>query len=370
MRFYLGTHQPAWLARDLGVPLLVSHRRLAGRRSLPRATGPWACDSGGFTELSMYGRWRTDERTYTAAIRRYAEEIGHLDWAAPMDHMTEAHILARTGASVRTHQHRTVANYLRLRELAPELPIIPVLQGQTVADYHRCADLYERHGVALAALPLVGVGSVCRRQHTGEVEQIMRSLATRGLRLHGFGVKITGLARYADVLCSSDSAAWSLHGRHLPGCSPTHRSESNCLHFALSWHTKILRSLQTNLPHRPGAASNHAPDQTDAPRTDPFSRAAAADPLAAPHPRPLEREPRKSVDADPLHTPDPGGARHDHTTVANPARHHHRHHPGGQRRWPRPSPRPAPPAIRPCDPRRGQRGDKPAVRGRAVCRGR
>jgi integrase len=47
MRFYLGTHQPSWLARDLGVPFLVSHRRLAGRRTLPRASSPWALDSGG-----------------------------------------------------------------------------------------------------------------------------------------------------------------------------------------------------------------------------------------------------------------------------------------------------------------------------------
>ena len=98
MRFYLGTHQPAWLAQGLGVPLLVSHRRLAGRRSLPRASGPWACDSGGFSELSLYGRWRTDERSYVAALRRYATEIGQLDWAAPMDHMVESQVLARTGA--------------------------------------------------------------------------------------------------------------------------------------------------------------------------------------------------------------------------------------------------------------------------------
>ncbi len=80
-RAHKSTHQPAWLARDLGVPLLVSHRRLAGRRSLPRATGPWALDSGGFTELSLYGEWRTDARTYVTAVRRYSEEIGHLDWA-------------------------------------------------------------------------------------------------------------------------------------------------------------------------------------------------------------------------------------------------------------------------------------------------
>jgi hypothetical protein len=99
MKFYLGTHQPAWLSRGLGIPLLVSHRRLVGRRSLPRATGPWALDSGGFTELSLYGRWLTDARTYVAAVRRYSEEIGYLDWAASQDWMVVA------GPGTRTAVH-------------------------------------------------------------------------------------------------------------------------------------------------------------------------------------------------------------------------------------------------------------------------
>ncbi|MEV6909456.1 hypothetical protein [Amycolatopsis sp. NPDC051071] len=250
MKFFLGTHQPAWLARDLGVPLLVSHRRLAGRRSLPRASGEWALDSGGFTELSLHGRWRSDARAYAASVRRYASEIGQMAWAAPQDWMVEAHVRARTGLSLRTHLQRTVRNYLQLRELASDLPIIPVVQGDELADYHRCADAYERHGVDLDALPLVGVGSVCRRQHSGQVEHIVRSLHARGLRLHCFGVKTTGLARYGDAIRSSDSAAWSYSGRYQPGCTPSHRSESNCLTYAMAWHSRLQHTLrQPN--HRP-----------------------------------------------------------------------------------------------------------------------
>ncbi|QFU88276.1 hypothetical protein [Amycolatopsis sp. YIM 10] len=77
----------------------------------------------------------------------------------------------------------------------------------------------------------------------------MRALAARGLSLHGFGVKITGLARYADALVSSDSTSWSLRGRHVPGCTASHRSESNCLRFALAWHDRLVCSLD------PSAAS-------------------------------------------------------------------------------------------------------------------
>ena len=67
--FFLGTHQPHWLART-EVPLFISHRALARRsprRPLPRARGPWALDSGGFTELSTYGEWRTTPAAYVAA---------------------------------------------------------------------------------------------------------------------------------------------------------------------------------------------------------------------------------------------------------------------------------------------------------------
>jgi hypothetical protein len=299
MRFYLGTHQPAWLGRDLGVPLLVSHRRLAGRRSFPRARNPFAVDSGGFSELSLYGRWRTDERSYVAALRRYASEIGRFDWAAPMDWMTESRVLARTGLSLRTHQQRTVANYLRLRDLAPELPIIAVLQGQSVADFHRCADLYERHGIDLASLPLLGVGSICRRQHSREVEQILRSLAARGYRLHAFGAKVLGLGRYADAISSSDSAAWSYGGRFVPGCSPSHRSESNCLRFALSWHARLLTSLRAEAPehgidhragHRPPGRSSsrhrNRPRARDARPTGTHPRSVNARSVCARRPRP------------------------------------------------------------------------------------
>ena len=34
--FYLGTHMDGWLAH-VGVPLILSHRRLARRKTLPKA---------------------------------------------------------------------------------------------------------------------------------------------------------------------------------------------------------------------------------------------------------------------------------------------------------------------------------------------
>jgi hypothetical protein len=242
--FYLGCPEPSWLAR-VDVPLFVSHRRLSRRpgQRLPRALGSWALDSGGFSEIDQYGRWLTTPGAYVSAVRRYRDEIGGLLWAAPQDWMCEPRMLAKTGLTVADHQAKTVENYVRLRELAPDLPIIPVLQGWVLPDYLACVEQYARAGIDLAAAPVVGVGSVCRRQATGEIGHITGELAELGLNLHGFGVKTQGLARYAENLVSADSMAWSKAARHEPrraACS--HRGNcASCLPYALDWRAqKIL----------------------------------------------------------------------------------------------------------------------------------
>ncbi|MFF0452106.1 hypothetical protein [Nocardia africana] len=253
MRFYLGSHHPGWLART-DKPLFVSDVRLSPYRSLPRAIGRWALDSGGFSMLSVHGTWEAGPTPaqYAARVRRYAEEIGGLDWAAPQDWMCEPFIVAKTGLTVAEHQRRTVGNYLELCSLAPDVPFAPVLQGFDLADYERCAQLYERAGVDLKAARIVGVGSVCRRQGTTDAAAIMRALTEHlpGIQLHGFGVKTTGLADYGALLASADSMAWSFSARHqppLPGCT-THKNCANCLRYALQWRTKVLAGIGGHHP--------------------------------------------------------------------------------------------------------------------------
>jgi len=252
--FYLGAHQPHWLWAA-GFPLFVSHRQLARRRGpLRPAACRWALDSGGFTELSLHGRWITPAAEYADAVDRYAREAGQLDFAAPQDWMCEPAILARTGLSVREHQDRTVASYLELRALTPHLPFIPVVQGWHLTDYLACVELYRAAGVDLTRLPLTGLGSVCRRQSTGQIPVIVTTLASLGLRLHGFGIKTTGLHLYGHLLASADSMAWSYAARRapaLPGCTG-HRNCANCLTYATAWRTRTLaaatsRSCQASL---------------------------------------------------------------------------------------------------------------------------
>lgn len=251
MRFYLGTHQPNWL-RLTAVPLFISDVRLSKYRTLPRAAGRWACDSGGFSMLSVHGTWAAGPtpKQYVDRVRRYATEVGGLDWAAIQDWMCEPFILAKTGLSVAEHQQRTVASYLELRSLAADLPFAPVLQGFDLPDYVRSAQLYADAGVDLTAEQVVGVGSVCKRQGTGEAARIMAALAAEvpGIRLHGFGVKTSGLAQYGHLLASADSMAWSFNARRerrpLAGCSG-HKNCANCLTYARRWRDRVLTGLET-----------------------------------------------------------------------------------------------------------------------------
>ncbi|GII65646.1 hypothetical protein Skr01_57310 [Sphaerisporangium krabiense] len=247
MKFYLGTHHPGWL-RLCPFPLFVSHRRLSSYKTLPRAIGEVAIDSGGFTELSLHGTWTASPRTYGNAIRRYVDEIGNVAWAAPQDWMCEPFMLTKTGLTLREHQHRTVGNYLDLRSAFPDLPIVPVVQGWSLNDYLHCVTLYDRAGIDLTAQPLVGLGSVCRRQHSTQIHTIVTTLAAGGLRLHGFGVKTRGLQCYAASLASADSLAWSYQGRRTPSAHPGHINEANCRTFAETWRARLLATLRWQQP--------------------------------------------------------------------------------------------------------------------------
>lgn len=245
MRFYLGTHQPQWLGRT-SLPLFVSEARLRERKALPRAQAAWALDSGGFSQLFLHASWpEGSERVYVEHVRRYRDEIGQLEWAAPQDWMCEPFMVAKTGLSIAEHQDRTVRNYLTLREMDDSLPFVPVLQGFERDDYLRCIDRYERAGVRLAGR--VGIGTVCRRQGTREAEHIVRSIhdAIPGAALHVFGAKTTGLSQYADALGSADSMAWSYHARRRPPMpGHTHKNCANCLPFAADWYERVWRRCE------------------------------------------------------------------------------------------------------------------------------
>lgn len=261
--FYLGTHMPGWLSW-LGVPLFVSDVRLRAYRTLPRAAARWALDSGGFSELQKHGRWTVTPVEYIHRIERYHRMIGKLDWAAPQDWMCEPIVInggrvgplvfAGTKLSVHEHQRRTIANWLELDGLARarrSMPrIIKVIQGYEVGDYLRHIDMYRSHGIDLRDEPLVGVGSVCRRQNMDEACAILDAINGAGIRnIHAFGFKAIGLRRNHRKIETADSQAWSLDARYVEPLDECrgggHKNCANCPRYALRWRTRLLASLKT-----------------------------------------------------------------------------------------------------------------------------
>ncbi|MCX4574542.1 hypothetical protein OHB41_15345 [Streptomyces sp. NBC_01571] len=256
MRFYLTTHKRHWL-RLTDVPLFLKSEHFDRARKWDVAQGPYAIDSGGFSELKGRGIWTRSPRQYVTDLRRIWEHVGPYDWAAPQDWMCERAIIhggwfggqyfVGTHLSVAEHQRRTVNNFLELRSLAPDLRIAPVIQGDTVSAYERCAELYEKAGVDLRAEPVVGLGSVCRLQSTREGAAIVTAMAAHGFKLHGFGFKILGLERVGHLLASADSAAWSSHARRRPPLAGhTHKNCANCIDYALLWRERVIRAIPTH----------------------------------------------------------------------------------------------------------------------------
>lgn len=277
MSFYLGGHRPYWLS-DSPAPMFISATTLgeykrageqwpiAVRGGMGRA--PWALDSGGFTELKLHGEWRQHPDDYGSMVVRLMDEYTMLppDFVATQDWMCEPVVIkggtykgvkfAGTGLTVRDHIELTVENYLYLAEEFYFVPWLIPMQGYTLEDYLLCEQMLLDAGVDLAGKerarpPLVGLGSVCRREATAEIEEIVSTFHAKGYRLHGFGVKTDGLRRYGRRLASADSMAWSavarLEGIRLPD-TEWGRCEhpgvcNNCLRWALVWREMVLAGL-------------------------------------------------------------------------------------------------------------------------------
>lgn len=249
--FFLGVDDVGWLwDNPPRHNLFISHRRLANYKKLKPAQTRWALDSGGFTELNLHGEWTITPTEYVDAIRRYIDEIGQLAWAAPQDWMCEPFVLAKTGRSINTHQHLTCHNLVTLRQLAPELPIIPVLQGWEPDDYIAHVFMYATYGVEVFTEPLVGMGTFCRRAKLEPVHDLVRELADAGLHMHGFGVKKDGLPILGHYLTSADSMAWSYRARRAGErlCGTNHRAQgcNHCRTWAGMWADQVVASIASH----------------------------------------------------------------------------------------------------------------------------
>lgn len=158
------------------------------------------------------------------------------------------------GQEVVLHQRMTIESFRQLHALDPGF--VPILQGWQPVEYLRGAEMYKAAGFDLSNYPVVGIGSVCRRQATGLMNTAVSELASiYGIRLHGFGFKMDGLPPVWRHMASSDSMAWSFAGRKVvreqekvTGKKPRDVDGvllNNSVRFALVWRERLLAKLVT-----------------------------------------------------------------------------------------------------------------------------
>lgn len=228
----------------IDLPIMCSDLRLKRVVRLKPAAAAVMIDSGSFT-IHDTGQKFDAPDVYVDRIRRYQRHVGNIARVSTYGRMCEPSILAKTGSTVQRNQELTVESFCELDALAPDIPWLPEIQGWEEPDYHRCIDLYAASGVDLTTLPAVGVGTICRRQGTMEAQRIVAGIAARGIKVHGFGVKTSGLLANHQNFTSADSFAWSYGARKRTRECPHGivRWERNCPEFLRTWRDNILAGL-------------------------------------------------------------------------------------------------------------------------------
>lgn len=233
-KFYVGSLIPNWLwTQQNRVPLFVSRRTLIKVKKLKPSNGRWCCDSGGFTELSLHGKWTISPAQYVEELNKFNEKISNMDWAAPQDYMCEPNMLEKTGLTVQHHQRLTCENFLELQSLQPDVRIIPVLQGWDIDEYWNHIDMYMEYGIDLRNYETVGMGTFCRRSNMNELLPLVIGLEKYGIKMHGFGLNLRGVQMFGSYMQSSDSTAWNksaiLNGRKgIYLCGRQHDNAKDC----------------------------------------------------------------------------------------------------------------------------------------------
>jgi hypothetical protein len=92
LQFFIGLDHPASAWPFLRS--MISINTIRDRKG-PFRANDWMMDSGGFTELSTHGRWRTSPQQYADEINR-GKDNGNLVAAVTQDLMCEPLILHKT----------------------------------------------------------------------------------------------------------------------------------------------------------------------------------------------------------------------------------------------------------------------------------
>ena len=203
-------------------------------------TVPIHLDSAGYVALSEYKGfpWTVDQYLDLCAAAPWK-------WFASMDMCVEPQI-ARHETAILDRISGTVRLNLECLNGAERRGIsdrfVPVIQGWSGQHYLRCLD---RMAWIIEGRPLVGIGSMCRRNVEGQygILQIVDALdraMPRDVRFHLFGIKSDGMEelRGHPRIASFDSQAYGTAARR--DALRTGRSKTNAFLADVmeDWHRK------------------------------------------------------------------------------------------------------------------------------------
>lgn len=166
-------------------------------------------DSGGFTAAKKWGRYPWLVEQYADFIQEMSRDVP-LDFCAIMDYACEPSVDRSTYATNIERIEVTIANEILCLETAPDLPWLPVLQGDSLEE--RSYDLERRRESDMLPNEYAGIGSVCGRGAGGAVETtLFYREQLPGVKFHGFGMHIQALDNdfVFSVIRSWDSYSWN-----------------------------------------------------------------------------------------------------------------------------------------------------------------
>lgn len=199
-----------------------ARRRFKIRRPPADHIAALAIDSGGFTMAAKYGAYPWAMEQYINFIRELSRDVP-LTFCACMDYACERDVNRGIYATNRDRIKATIYNEIALRAMAPDLPWLGVLQGNTIEE--RALDVALRRRIGLLA-EYMGIGSICRRSPV-EAANVICYYGEQlpGTRYHAFGLSIRTLdtpqaPRVYHLLRSWDSYTWSWNRGRVAGVAP------------------------------------------------------------------------------------------------------------------------------------------------------
>jgi len=183
--------------------------RFRVRRPPAACIASMCVDSGGFTAAKRWGHYPWDYEQYADFVRAVSRDTP-LDFCAVMDYACEPAVDRSVYRTNRERIKATIRNEAACKEAAPDLPWLPVLQGDSLEE--RVFDLAMRLRVGMLPTAYAGIGSLCGRGVT-PARHVVRFYKDRlpSVRFHGFGMHVQALDddTVYSVIRSWDSYGWT-----------------------------------------------------------------------------------------------------------------------------------------------------------------